>query len=64
MLVRVGPGRRAATTVTVVGVNLAGVTEVDFGTGNPGAIITARSASSVTVRTPASPTGGWDDDRR
>ncbi len=46
------------TTVTVSGSNLSGVTEVDFGNGNPG-VITALTSSSVTVVSPVSPTGGW-----
>ncbi len=46
------------TTVTVSGSNLSGVTEVDFGTGNP-ATIESVTSSSVTVVSPASPTRGW-----
>jgi len=46
------------TAVTVSGSNLSGVTEVDFGNGNPGAISSVTS-SSVTVIAPVSPTGGW-----
>jgi subtilase family serine protease len=45
-------------TVTINGANLSGVTEVDFGGGNPAGIV-SRGASSVTVLAPASPTGGW-----
>jgi hypothetical protein len=47
------------TRVTVSGVNLGAVDEVDFGPGNAGAGLSV-SATSVTVTTPASPTGGWD----
>jgi subtilase family serine protease len=46
------------TTVQVSGSNLSGVTEVDFGNGNPAAIESV-TASSVTVISPASPTRGW-----
>ncbi|HXQ60994.1 MAG TPA: protease pro-enzyme activation domain-containing protein [Acidimicrobiales bacterium] len=55
---RSGPAG-GGTAVVVSGANLGAVTEVDFGPGNPGAVL-AVSGSSVTVRTPASPTGGWD----
>jgi subtilase family serine protease len=48
-----------ATAVTVTGSNLSGVTEVDFGNGNPGVIASA-TPNAVTVRTPPSPTRGWD----
>ncbi len=47
------------TVVTVTGSNLGAVDEVDFGAGHPGDVV-AVTASSVTVRTPVSPTGGWD----
>jgi hypothetical protein len=47
------------TTVTVSGAHLSGVSEVDFGPGNP-AVINAVNATSVTVTSPPSPTGGWD----
>jgi hypothetical protein len=47
------------TTVTVSGSNLSGVTEVDFGNGNPAAVESV-TANSVTVVTPVSPTRGWD----
>jgi hypothetical protein len=46
------------STVTVSGSNLSGVSEVDFGNGNP-AVVTSVTSSSVTVSTPPSPTGGW-----
>ncbi len=46
------------TVVTVSGSNLSGVDEVDFGDGNP-AVIDAVTPTSVTVTSPASPTGGW-----
>jgi hypothetical protein len=47
------------TTVTVSGSNLGAVNEVDFGNGNP-ASISSVTSSSVTVRSPVSPTRGWD----
>jgi len=46
------------TVVTVTGRHLGGVTEVDFGDGNPGTLLSV-SASSVTVAAPPSPSGGW-----
>jgi hypothetical protein len=46
------------TTVTLSGSNLSGVSEVDFGNGNPAAIESVTS-SSVTVISPVSPTRGW-----
>ncbi len=46
------------TTVTVSGSNLSGVSEVDFGNGNP-ATIRSVTSSSVTVSSPVSPTRGW-----
>jgi hypothetical protein len=46
------------TAVTLSGSNLSGVTEVDFGTGNP-AVIRSVTSSSVTVSSPVSPTRGW-----
>ncbi len=55
----VGP-RRGRHRRDGVRVNLSAVDEVDFGTGNP-ALIESVTPTSVTVRTPASPTGGWDD---
>jgi subtilase family serine protease len=56
----VGSGPSAGgTVVTVTGSNLGAVNEVDFGNGHAGSIL-AVSGSSVTVRTPVSPTGGWD----
>ena len=58
MTVASGPSG-GGTVVTVTGANLGGVSEVDFGPGNAGSLVSV-SASSVTVRTPASPTGGWD----
>jgi hypothetical protein len=47
------------TAVTVSGSNLSGVTEVDFGNGNPGAVQSVTS-TAVTVLTAVSPTRGWD----
>jgi len=47
------------TTVTVSGSNLSGVSEVDFGNGNP-ATIRSVTSSSVTVSSPVSTTRGWD----
>jgi len=47
-----------ATTVTLSGANLSGVSEVDFGTGNPGAIESV-TPTAVTVSSPPSPTRGW-----
>ena len=47
------------TTVTLAGANLGAVQQVDFGAGNAGRGLVV-SGSSVTVSTPASPTGGWD----
>jgi hypothetical protein len=47
------------TVVTVSGSNLSGVTEVDFGNGNPGALASVTS-TSVTVVSPPSPMRGWD----
>jgi hypothetical protein len=58
MSVASGPSG-GGTVVTVTGANLGGVGEVDFGPGNAGTVLSV-SASSVTVRTPASPTAGWD----
>ena len=46
------------TTVTLTGANLSGVVEVDFGAGRP-AQIRSVTSSSVSVVSPASPTGGW-----
>jgi hypothetical protein len=46
------------TVVTLGGANLASAFEVDFGPGNPGTIV-AKTATSITVSTPVSPTGGW-----
>ena len=46
------------TVVTVSGSNLSAVDEVDFGNGNP-AVIESVTPTSVTVRTPVSPTRGW-----
>jgi hypothetical protein len=46
------------TTVTVSGSNLSGVSEVDFGNGNPAAIESV-TPTSVTVTSPVSPTRGW-----
>ena len=50
-----GPSE-GSISVTISGVNLSGVTEVDFGAGRPGTAVHA-AAGSVTVRTPPSPTG-------
>jgi hypothetical protein len=47
------------STVTVSGSNLSGVNEVDFGNGNPAALVSVTS-TAVTVVTPVSPTRGWD----
>ena len=41
------------TSVTVSGTNLTGATAVDFGTANPGTSITAVTATSLTVTSPA-----------
>ena len=58
--ISVGSGpSTGGTSVTVFGANLGAVQEVDFGPGNAGHNVAA-SASSVTVTTPGSPTGGWD----
>ena len=46
------------TVVTLSGANLSGVRAVDFGSAAASAL--SASGSSVTVTTPASPTGGWD----
>jgi hypothetical protein len=46
------------TVLTVSGANLSSVVEVDVGPGNPAAIV-SETFTSVTVRTPPSPTGGW-----
>jgi hypothetical protein len=46
------------TTVVVNGAHLTGVTEVDFGAGRPASIVSVTD-SAVTVRAPASPTGGY-----
>ena len=55
----VGSGPSAGgTTVTLSGAHLGAVQEVDFGPGNPGRGLQV-SASSLTVSTPGSPTGGW-----
>ncbi|HEY7948860.1 MAG TPA: protease pro-enzyme activation domain-containing protein, partial [Acidimicrobiales bacterium] len=47
------------TPVTVTGSNLSSVTEVDFGMGNPGAVVSV-TPTALTVLTPVSPTRGWD----
>jgi subtilase family serine protease len=47
------------TPVTVSGSNLSSVTEVDFGIGNPGALVSV-TPTALTVLTPVSPTRGWD----
>jgi hypothetical protein len=57
MSVTSGPAS-GATTVALSGSNLSGVSEVDFGSGNPAAIVST-SGSTVTVTAPASPTRGW-----
>jgi subtilase family serine protease len=46
------------TVVQVSGSNLGGVSEVDFGSGNPG-VIDAVTPTAVTVTAPVSPTRGW-----
>jgi hypothetical protein len=58
MSVRSGPAA-GGTVVTLSGSNLSGVGEVDFGPNHAGSVL-ATSASSVTVATPGSPTGGWN----
>ena len=47
------------TVVTITGAHLSGVNEVDFGSSNPGTGLQV-SDGSITVHSPASPTGGYD----
>ena len=58
MDVRSGPAG-GGTAVTLSGVNLGAVDEVDFGPGQPRGLRSV-SATTVTVTSPPSPTGGWD----
>ncbi|MGA2521708.1 MAG: protease pro-enzyme activation domain-containing protein, partial [Acidimicrobiales bacterium] len=57
MSVTQGPAT-GGTVLTLSGVGLSGVTQVDVGNANP-ATIESVGSGSVTVLTPPSPTGGW-----
>lgn len=46
-----GPGT-GGTTVTITGTNLQGVTQVDFGPGNPGSEVAVVSPTRLTVTSP------------